>query len=217
VGSPPQAAAGWSRPGRPAGGGVVGAGGDLQHILHPPAAFGVMARGMHQRWISHASAGLLYGLPHRLIRDRLHHLELHHPLGQQPQRPALATLRRRAARQHDQAGLLLPIQPTAVLARGRLAVQRRLQAGGDVLPADAGDGGGLTSTATAIAASVQPGPAWPWLALSRMRAWASTLAGATPRPIMVCSRARSSSDRTTMRRLRTSASCARRYPSTAPA
>src|SRR5215212_2958476 len=66
---------------------------------------------------------------------------------------------------------------------------------------------GLTSTATAIAASVQPGPASPWLALSRMRAWVNALAGATPRPIMVCSRARSSSDRTTMCRLRTSASC----------
>src|SRR5215207_6671249 len=40
-----------------------------------------------------------------------------------------------------------------------------------------------------------------------MRAWVNALAGATPRPIMVCSRARSSSDRTTMCRLRTSASC----------
>src|SRR5512133_785690 len=39
---------------------------------------------------------------------------------------------------------------------------------------------GLTSTATAIAASVQPGPASPWLALSRMRAWVSALAGAIP-------------------------------------
>src|SRR5436190_23751800 len=66
---------------------------------------------------------------------------------------------------------------------------------------------GLTSTATAIAASVQPGPASPWVALSRMRAWVNALAGATPRPIMVCSRARSASDRTTMCRLRTSASC----------
>src|SRR5215216_195095 len=40
-----------------------------------------------------------------------------------------------------------------------------------------------------------------------MRAWVSALAGAMPRPIMVCSRARSCSDRTTMCRLRTSASC----------
>src|ERR1043166_2468319 len=66
---------------------------------------------------------------------------------------------------------------------------------------------GLTSNAPAVAASVQPGPASPWLALSRMRAWVRALAGATPRPIMVCSRARSSSDRTTTCRLRTSASC----------
>src|SRR5215218_2277369 len=65
---------------------------------------------------------------------------------------------------------------------------------------------GLTSSAAPMAASVQPGPAWPWLALSRMRAWVRALAGATPRPIMVCSRARSCSDRTTTCRLRTSAS-----------
>src|SRR6266542_1742734 len=72
---------------------------------------------------------------------------------------------------------------------------------------------GLTSTATAIAASVQPGPASPGLAFNRMRAWVSTLAGATPRPIVVCSRARSSSDRTTMYRLRTLGLLQRRYPS----
>src|SRR6266704_1042446 len=74
---------------------------------------------------------------------------------------------------------------------------------------------GLTSSAAPMAASVQPGPASPWLDLSRTRAWVSALAGATPRPIMVCSRARSSSDRTTMCRLRTSASLQRQYPSTA--
>src|SRR5215207_8221232 len=66
---------------------------------------------------------------------------------------------------------------------------------------------GLTSNAAPMAASVQLGPASPWLALSRMRAWVRALAGATPRPIMVCSQARSSSVRTTTCRLRTSASC----------
>src|SRR6266540_2044405 len=71
---------------------------------------------------------------------------------------------------------------------------------------------GLTSSAAPMAASVQPGPASPWLAFNRMRAWVSALAGATPRPIMVCSRARSSSDRTTMCRLRTSASCSGGIP-----
>src|SRR5215218_1661288 len=71
---------------------------------------------------------------------------------------------------------------------------------------------GLTSSATPMAASVQPGPASPWLAFNRMRAWVRALAGATPRPIMVCSRARSSSDRTTMCRLRTSASCGGGFP-----
>src|SRR5829696_4513470 len=71
---------------------------------------------------------------------------------------------------------------------------------------------GLTSSAAPMAASVQPGPASPWLAFNRMRAWVRALAGATPRPIMVCSRARSCSDRTTMCRLRTSASCGSGFP-----
>src|SRR5215212_6907716 len=66
---------------------------------------------------------------------------------------------------------------------------------------------GLTSSAAPMAASVQPGPASPWLAFNRIRAWVRALAGATPRPIMVCSRARSCSDRTMTYRLRTSASC----------
>ena len=61
---------------------------------------------------------------------------------------------------------------------------------------------GWTSNASAITASVQPGPASPWLALSRTRAWVNTLVGATPRPISVWSRARSSSDSTTTCRLR---------------
>src|SRR5215211_3030664 len=71
---------------------------------------------------------------------------------------------------------------------------------------------GLTSSAAPMAASVQPGPASPWLAFNRIRAWVRALAGATPRPIMVCSRARSCSDRTTMCRLRTSASCSGGIP-----
>src|SRR4029450_297109 len=66
---------------------------------------------------------------------------------------------------------------------------------------------GLTSSAAPMAASVQPGPAWPWLAFNRIRAWVRALAEATPRPIVVCSRARSSSVRTTTCRLRISASC----------
>src|SRR5439155_18529617 len=60
-----------------------------------------------------------------------------------------------------------------------------------------------TSSAVAIARSVQPGPASPWLALSRMRAWVRVRAGALPWLIRVWSRARSSSDRTTTYCLRT--------------
>jgi hypothetical protein len=37
---------------------------------------------------------------------------------------------------------------------------------------------GLTSSAAPMAASVHEGPASPWLALSRIRAWVSALAGA---------------------------------------
>jgi hypothetical protein len=58
------------------------------------------------------------------IGDGLDHLELHQPIGQQPQRPALAPFRRRAARQRHQAGLLLPVQPAAILARGRFCGTR---------------------------------------------------------------------------------------------
>src|SRR4029453_5021157 len=61
---------------------------------------------------------------------------------------------------------------------------------------------GWTSRASAITASVQPGPASLWSALSRMRAWARVLAEATPCPIRVRSQARSGSGRTTTYRLR---------------
>src|SRR5215207_9456279 len=49
------------------------------------------------------------------MREVLDHLQGDQPLGQQPQRPALATLGWGAAGQRDQAGLLLPIQLAAVL------------------------------------------------------------------------------------------------------
>src|SRR4029453_5472563 len=66
---------------------------------------------------------------------------------------------------------------------------------------------GLTSSAAPMAASVQPGPAWPWVAFNRIRAGVRGLAGGTPRPLVVWRRARSSSVRTTTCRLRISASC----------
>ena len=71
----------------------------------------------------------------RLVRHRLHDLELDQPIGQQPQRPALVALRWRAAPQRDQPRLLLPVQPTAVLARGRFAVHRGVQPRRDVVEA----------------------------------------------------------------------------------
>ena len=48
----------------------------------------------------------------------LHHLQLDQAFTQQPQRPPLAPLGWGAARQRDQAGLLLPIELAAVLALG---------------------------------------------------------------------------------------------------
>src|SRR6266487_924689 len=70
---------------------------------------------------------------------------------------------------------------------------------------------GLTSSAAPMAASAQPGPASPWLALSRMRAWVSARAGPVPWPIRVWSRARSPSDNLTVCRLRM-AGLLLRYP-----
>src|SRR5512133_1071578 len=71
---------------------------------------------------------------------------------------------------------------------------------------------GLTSSAAPMAASVQPRAGLALVGLEQERAWVRALAGATPRPIMVCSRARSCSERTTMCRLRTSASCGGGFP-----
>jgi len=110
------------------------------------------------------------------------------------------------------AGPPAAVQPATILARGRLAVHRSLQPGRDRAHADPGHGGRV---------DLQRGPdggvgparaGLAWLAFTRMRAWVRALAGATPRPIMVCSRARSCSDRTTMCRLRTSASCGSGFP-----
>ena len=50
-----------------------------------------------------------------------------------------------------------------------------------------------TSSAPAIAASVQPGPPSPWSAFKRMRAWVGVRAAAIPLPISVRRRARSPS------------------------
>jgi hypothetical protein len=85
--------------------------------------------------------GLLQDLPDRLVRDRIHDLQLDQPLGQQPQRPPLAALGWGAARQDDQVGLLLPIQPAAVLALRRLAVHGGPQLPGGVLLTHPGHGG----------------------------------------------------------------------------
>ena len=43
---------------------------------------------------------------HRLIRQALHHSQFHHPVGQQLQRSVVVALRRIAARQGNQVGLI---------------------------------------------------------------------------------------------------------------
>src|SRR6266545_7863678 len=194
--------------------GVVGAGGDRQHILHPPDKLGVMlgrdAPAFLQprleavcfkacRTVSYETVSTTWSSTSRSASSR----------NVQRLRPSGGALHvsatRRASccpssrRWYWRAGGLR----CSATSRPAVTYCWRMRA----------TVAGLTSNATAIAASVQPGPASPWLAFNRMRAWVSELAGATPRPIMVCSRARSSSDRTTMYRLRTLGLLQRRYPS----
>src|SRR4030095_3695381 len=77
------------------------------------------------------------------------------------------------------------------------AVQGGLQPTGGVLLAPPGHGGVVDFQRGGDRPVGPAGPASPWLALSRMRAWVRARAGAIPWPISVCSRARSSSDKTT--------------------
>src|SRR5919197_3872583 len=193
--------------------GVIGPGLDRKHILHPPAELGVMlgwdAPTLDQpplepvcfkacRTVSYDTDSTTSSATSRSASSR--NVQRLWPSG-----GALhASATRRAScwpssrRRYLRAGGLR----CSAASRPAVTYCWRMRA----------TGAGVTSHATAIAASVQPGPAWPWLAFNRMRAWVSTLAGATPRPIMVCSRARSSSDRTTMCRVRTSASCSGGIP-----
>jgi hypothetical protein len=66
-------------------------------------------------------------------------------------------------------GFLATIQGALELAVGRTPVQRCFQTFSGEPLADPLDGGGLTFSAAAMSSSFQSGP---WLALSKMRAWA---------------------------------------------
>src|ERR671912_1447035 len=188
--------------------GVIGPGIDLQHILHPPAELGVLLRwdapALDQPWlepvcfkacrtVSYDTDSITCSSTSRSAKSR--NVQRLWPSGGALHASATnwASCSPSNLRRYPRAGGL------RCSAASRPAVTYCWRTRATVA--------GLTSNATAIAASVQLGPAWPWLAFNRMRAWVRALAGATPRPIMVCSRARSSSDRTTTYRLRTLASC----------
>src|SRR3954447_19739547 len=66
-------------------------------------------------------------LAHRLVAEFRYDLQLHHPFGQEPQRPALLALGRPRAGQRHQLGLLRTVQLARVNAWARPGPQRRLQ------------------------------------------------------------------------------------------
>src|SRR4051812_20261361 len=66
-------------------------------------------------------------LAHRLVRERVHVLQLDHALGQQAQRPARPAVGRPGAGQGEETGFLLPVQLAPVEPRGRPGQQRRRQ------------------------------------------------------------------------------------------
>src|SRR5215472_1801447 len=178
--------------------GVIRPGIDLQHILHPPDELGVLPRrnapAFRQPWlelvcfkawrtVSCETASTTSSWTSRSASSR----------SVQRLRPSGGVLHakttRRAScspsslRRYSRSGALRSTAaaspPAAYCWRTRATVVW------------------WTSSAVAIARSVQPGPASPWLALSRMRAWVRARAGALPWPIRVWSRARSCSDKTT--------------------
>jgi hypothetical protein len=80
----------------------------------------------------------------------------------------------------DQPGLLLAVELAAVLTIQRHAVHGGIQPAGGVLLAHPGHGGVVDLQRGGDRPSVRPGPASPWLALSRIRAWVRARAGRSP-------------------------------------
>jgi hypothetical protein len=81
-------------------------------------------------------------LPHRLVRERVHTLQLDHPPCQQAQAPPTVAVRRRRAGQGDQVGLLLAVQLPAVgPPAAAVRAERRRQALLDEPPAQTLHGG----------------------------------------------------------------------------
>src|ERR671911_2311061 len=198
--------------------GVIGPGIDLQHVLHPPAELGVLLR-----WDAPA-----LGQP----RLELVCFKTWRTVSYDTDSTTCSSTSRSASNRNVQrlwpCGGALQVSATRWASCSPSSRRWYWRAGGLRYTAASSPAAayfmrtratvaGLTSSAAPMAASVQPGPASPWLAFNRIRAWVSALAEATPRPIMVCSRARSCSDRTTTCRLRTSASCGSGLPWTARA
>src|SRR5712691_10448833 len=191
---------------------IIGPGVNLQHVLHPPAELGILAGrdapalgqpGLEAvcfkawRTVSYDTDSTTSSATSRSASSRsVHRLR--------PSGGALhASVTRRASCSPSRRRGYSRLGALRYTAASRPSAAYRIRTRATVA--------GLTSSAAPMAASVQPGPASPWLALSRMRAWVSARAGATPCPIRVWSLARSSSDNLTVCRLRM-LGLLRRYP-----
>src|SRR5512132_1472402 len=186
---------------RPAG--VVRAGVDAEHVLHPPDELGVVfgwdAPALDAprlqpvcfkacRTVSYEMASTTPSSTSRSASSRNVHRWRPSGGALQARATRWASCSPSSLRRYSRAGVLRKT------AAPRPAVTYTWRTRATVV--------GWTSNASAITASVQPGPASPWSALSKMRAWVRALAEATPCPIRVRSRARSWSDRATTYRLR---------------
>ena len=81
---------------------------------------------MHHCFFCHGLSRFFQVLPHRLVGQRLHQSQLHHPVRQQPQIPVAVALGRRRAGQGDQVGFLQVVQ-LPVPVRLDSVLQRPLQ------------------------------------------------------------------------------------------
>jgi len=97
---------------------------------------------MHHCSLRHGLRSFLERLPNRLRAHRVHHRQLHQPVGQQLERPPLAAVRRDRAGEGDEPGLGPPVQ-LPVPARPGLGLtgQGGVEPLLDEPPADPLDGG----------------------------------------------------------------------------
>src|SRR5512132_2922520 len=183
---------------------VIGPGVDLQHVLHPPAEFGVLLGWDAPALGQPRLEPVCFKTCRTVSRERSS------TTSSSTSRPASSRnvhrLRPSGGALHANATKRASCSPSSLRRYSRAGGLRCTAASSPAVTycwRTRATVAGWTSNASAITRSVQPGPASPWLALSRMRAWVSARAGAAPWPISVWSCARSGSDNITMCRLRT--------------